>query len=99
MAEITEITEMTATEFKKKLTKALLKLEPDNVDLNMVLEIMKKLKITKKKSSKRPLTDYNIFMQTSMKQIRIDQPTLKQKDVMKEAVILWNANKNGDSSS
>lgn len=97
MTEITEITEMTATEFKKKLTTALRKLDNDSIDLNKVLEIMKKLKITKKKGTKRPLTEYNIFMQTTLRQVGIDQPTLIQKDVMREASRLWNENKKIDN--
>ena len=97
MTEITEITEMTATEFKKKLTTTLRKLDNDSIDLNKVLEIMKKLKITKKKGTKRPLTEYNIFMQTTLRQVGIDQPTLIQKDVMREASRLWNENKKIDN--
>ena len=51
---------------------------------------------TKKNVVKRPLTGYNIFMQESMKQVKIDNPDLIQKDVMKESVRLWHIHKAND---
>ena len=90
------MTEATATEFKTKLTKALRKLDSDNIDIDIVIETMNKIKITKKNVVKRPLTGYNIFMQESMKQVKIDNPDLIQKDVMKESVRLWHIHKAND---
>jgi len=88
-----EMTEMTATEFKKKFSKALLKLEPENIDLDAVRGLLKKVKITKKSNAKRPLTAYNIFMKDALTQVKMEQPELKQMDVMREAVLLWNKQK------
>jgi hypothetical protein len=93
---MTEMTEMTATEFKKKLTKALGKLVNDVIDIDSIMETMQKIKITKKKTVKRALTPYNIFMKDTMKQVKIDQPDLPQMDVMRESVRLWKLQKDKD---
>ena len=93
---MTDMTETTATEFKKKLTNALKKLDSNDIEIETLLELIKKIKITKKKSVKRDPTPYNNFMQKSMKQVRIDQPDLLQKDVMRESVRLWHEHKSTD---
>jgi hypothetical protein len=62
------MTESTATEFKTQLTKALRKLDSDNIDIK-----------TKKNVVKRPLTTYNIFMRESMKHVKIDNHDLIHK--------------------
>jgi hypothetical protein len=93
---MTDMTEMTATQFKTKFTKALRKLDSGDIDIDLVIETMKKIKITKKNDVKRPLTVYNLFMQESLKQVKIDNPHLIQKDVMKESVRLWHIHKAND---
>jgi hypothetical protein len=99
MTDITDMKEMLATEYKTKLTKALHKLELENIDLNTIIQTMKKIKITKKTSVKRPLTAYNLFMQVSLKQVKIDYPNITQQDVMTETARLWNIHKKNDKSS
>lgn len=39
----------------------------------------------------KPPTAYNIFMSTAMKQIKLSNPTMMQKDVMRVAAEQWRA--------
>ena len=57
-------------------------------------ELEKELKKKNKKSShikkeKRPLTDYNLFIQEKLKQIKKDFPNEKSKEHMTRAVAMW----------
>lgn len=42
---------------------------------------------------KRAPSAYNLFIKEKMALIKVDQPELKSKDLMKEAIALWNAKK------
>lgn len=93
MTEINEVTETTASEFKKKLSKVLKKHDSTNIEMDNLLELIKKIKITKKPRVKRDLTSYNIFMKESMKQVKIDNPLFRRQDVLKESARLWKLEK------